>query len=71
MKNNTTSKPKPKPKAKAGRALGPSAGTQRRQIVATIPVQIVKDFDALCASRGITRSAALSLLMARAIEEGI
>lgn len=57
--------------ALAVRAQRPGRAGRRLQVAFTAQPELLARFDALCASKGINRSAALSLLMARAIEEGI
>lgn len=52
------------------RAQRPGRAGRRLQVAFTAQPELLAQFDQLCASRGITRSAALSLLMARAVESG-
>lgn len=61
----------PDAKKPVRRPHAPVRRSPRAQVTFTVPIVVLDKFNDLCEARGVSRSAALVLLMTRAIENGL
>lgn len=59
------------PAAPALRQQRPGRAGKRLQVAFTVTPETLAAFDAVCAARGVTRSAGLALAMSKAVQEGL
>lgn len=61
----------PQAAAPAVRQQRPGRAGKRLQVTFTATPESLAAFDAVCAARGVTRSAGLALAMSKAVQEGL